>query len=275
MGVIDEDRRAVALGDPLEPALGAFQQFERGEYRFRLAAGADRKPRRHQRILDLEFADQRQPHLIIAAAMFERQLLRKAVDVGANQANALAGAIALAADRDDPQFACPRRIDHLLRAVMIRRDHRGAIGRHQIAEQPQFCVEIMRDIGMVIHVVAREIGKTAGGDPHAVEPILIEPVRRGLEREMGDALAGDVVELPVQRDRIRRGQRSVDGALRRHQPDGADAGRFVTEPLPDLAREGGDRGLAAGAGDRRDGAAAAADKISPPPAPARGAGSAS
>ena len=136
---------------------------------------------------------------------------------------------------------------------MIRRDHRGAIGRHQIAEQPQLGVQIMRDIGMVIHVVAREIGEAAGGDPHAVEPVLVEPVRRGLEREMGDAVAGDVVELPVQRDRIRRGQRAVDGALRRHQPDGADAGRFVAEPLPDLAREGGDRGLAAGAGDRRDG----------------------
>ena len=140
VGVIDEDRRAVALGDPLEPALCPLEQFERGEYRLRLAAGADREPGRHQRILDLEFADQRQPHRIFAAAMFERQLLRKAVDVGANQANALAGAVALAADRDDPQFARPRRIDHLLRAVMIRRDHRGAVGRDQLAEQPQFCV---------------------------------------------------------------------------------------------------------------------------------------
>jgi hypothetical protein len=136
---------------------------------------------------------------------------------------------------------------------MIGGDHRGAIGRDQIAEQPQLGGEVVRDIRMVIHMVAREVGKTAGGDPHAVKAVLIEAVRRGLEGEMGDALARDVVELPVQRDRIGRGQRSVNGALRRHQPDGADAGRFVTEPLPDLAREGGDRGLAAGAGDRRDG----------------------
>src|ERR1700692_2169202 len=65
---------------------------------------------------------------------------------------------------------------------------------------------------------------------------------------MGDALAGDFVELPMQRDRIRRRQRSVDGAFRRDQPDGADAGRGMTEPLPNLPRESGDRRLAAGAG---------------------------
>ena len=88
---------------------------------------------------------------------------------------------------------------------------------------------------------------------------------------MRDAVAGDFVELPMQRNRIRRRQRAVDGALRRHQPDGADAGGSVTEPLPDLPREGGDRGLAAGAGDGRDGLRAAADRISPRRAPARGA----
>ena len=110
----------------------------------------------------------------------------------------------------------------------------------------------MRDIRMIIHVVARQIGEAAGGDAHAVQPVLVEPVRRRLERQMRDAFARDLVELPMQRDRIRRRQRSVDGALRRHQPDGADAGRGMTEPLPDLPRKGGDRGLAAGAGDRGD-----------------------
>ena len=51
--------------------------------------------------------------------MFERQFLRKAIDVGVDQANALAGAVAFAADRDDAQVACARRIDHCLRAIMI------------------------------------------------------------------------------------------------------------------------------------------------------------
>ena len=77
---------------------------------------------------------------------------------------------------------------------------------------------------------------------------------------MGDAVISDLVELPMQRDRIRRRQRAVDGALRRHQPDGADAGGGMAEPLPDLARERGDRGLAAGAGDGGDRLRVAADK---------------
>ena len=110
----------------------------------------------------------------------------------------------------------------------------------------------MRDIRMVIHVVAGEIGEAAGGDAHAVEPILIEPVRGSLERKMRDAIARDFVELAMQRDRIRRRQRAVNNSLRRDQSDGADTGGGMTEPLPDLARKGGDGSLAAGAGDGGD-----------------------
>ena len=42
------------------------------------------------------------------AAMFEVEFLRKAVDVGRNQANALARAVAVAADRDEPQVVVAR-----------------------------------------------------------------------------------------------------------------------------------------------------------------------
>jgi hypothetical protein len=59
---------------------------------------------------------------------------------------------------------------------MIGRDHRCAIGNDQL-EQPQLGGEIMRNIGMVIHVVARQIGEAAGVDAHAVEPVLVESVR--------------------------------------------------------------------------------------------------
>ena len=135
---------------------------------------------------------------------------------------------------------------------MIGGNDGGAIRHHEIAEQSQLGVEVVRDIRMIIHVVARQIGKTAGGDPHAVEPELVEAVRRSLEGEMGDAVSCDLVELAMQRDRIGRRQRAIDGALWRHQSDGADAGGGVSQPLPDLAREGGNRGFSTGAGHRRN-----------------------
>ena len=68
---------------------------------------------------------------------------------------------------------------------MIGRDHRRAAVGDEIAEQPQLGVEVMRDIGMIIHVVARQIGEAAGGDAHAVEPVLVEPVRRRFEARDG------------------------------------------------------------------------------------------
>ncbi len=135
---------------------------------------------------------------------------------------------------------------------MIGRDHRSPARSDEVAEQAQFGVEVMRDVGMIIHVVARQIGEAAGLNPHAVETILVETMRGGLERQMGNAVAGDLVELAMQRDRIGCRQRAVDGAFVRDEADGADARAGVTEPLPDLARERRDRGLAAGAGHRRD-----------------------
>ncbi len=72
---------------------------------------------------------------------------------------------------------------------MIGRNHRRAIRCNEIAEQPQLGGKVMRLIRMVIHVIAREIGKTAGGDADAVEPELVEPVRGRFEGQMRDAVA--------------------------------------------------------------------------------------
>src|SRR5215212_4969697 len=70
---------------------------------------------------------------------------------------------------------------------------------------------------------------------------------------MGNALAGEFIKLPMQRYRIGRCQRSVEGPLRRDKSDGADARRWMTEPLPYLPRESGDRSLSAGARNGRNG----------------------
>ena len=101
-------------------------------------------------------------------------------------------------------------------------------------------------------MIARQIGEGTGGDAHAVEPVLVEAVRGGLEREMRDAFARELVEHAMQLDRIGRGQRAIDVGLVRDDADGAHAGGVQPERRPDLAREGGNRGLARGAGDGGD-----------------------
>ena len=101
-------------------------------------------------------------------------------------------------------------------------------------------------------MIAAQIGEAAGRDANAVEPVLVEAMRRRFDRQMGDALAGQLRQRAVQVDRIGRGQRAVDLALPRHHADGADAGGLVAERSPDLPGEGRDRGLAAGAGHRGD-----------------------
>ncbi len=70
---------------------------------------------------------------------------------------------------------------------------------------------------------------------------------------MRDTLVRQFGKRTMQRDRIGRCQRAVDGALRRNQTDGPDTRGGIAKPLPDLPREHRDRGLAAGAGDGGDG----------------------
>jgi hypothetical protein len=60
--IVDEDRRAAAQTDQLEPAFGALQVFERREHRSRIAAGGNGEAGGDQRIFDLKLADQRQMH---------------------------------------------------------------------------------------------------------------------------------------------------------------------------------------------------------------------
>ena len=111
-------------------------------------------------------------------------------------------------------------------------------------------------------MIAAEIGEAAGRDANAVEPVLVEPVRGRLHRQMRDAFARELVERAMQVDRIGRGQRAIDLALSAiTTPMVPMLAASIAERRPDLPREGGDRGLAAGAGDRRNRAAAGADRI--------------
>ncbi len=180
--------------------------------------------------------------------MLDAKALGEAVERRVCKANV----VARATDRQHAQSARAARVDHGPRFRMIGGDDGRAVGRDKLGEQPQLGGEIVFDGRVIVHVVSAEIGERRDPHAHAVEAMLIETVRGGLQRQMRDALARDVVERPVQRDRIGRRQRPVDGARRTHQTDRPDAGRGMAEPCPYLARESRDRRLAAGAGHGRD-----------------------
>ena len=166
---------------------------------------------------------------------------------------ASADRLALRADGKDGQPALARGFDHARRDVAVGVDDRGRAVRQKLAEEAQLGGEIVLDRRVIVHVVAGQIGEGAGGETNAVEPLLVEAVRRGLHREMRDARVGEPIEGSMQLDRVRRRQRSVDGQRARDDADRAERGGLAAERTPDLPDEGRDRGLAAGAGDGDDG----------------------
>ncbi len=99
--------------------------------------------------------------------------LREAVDLAIDQLDI----VALRADRHDLKAALPGGLDHLAGITIVDVDHRRAVRLHQIGKQPQLGGEIIFDSLMIVEMIARQIGEGAGGDAHAVEPMLIEAVR--------------------------------------------------------------------------------------------------
>ena len=150
-------------------------------------------------------------------------------------------------------------------------DDGGPARRQQLGEQAQLGGEIGLHGRVIVEVVAAEIGEGGGLQPHAVEPVLVEAVRGGLEGQVRDALGRQLGQRLVQRDGIGRGERAVDAAVGLDEADGAERGGLAAERGEDLAREVGNRGLAAGAGDGDDGLGLRADRSAPPSGPAPGA----
>ena len=100
-----------------------------------------------------------------------------------------------AADRDQRAARAPwrcRRDPRPVRVVEVD-DRRAALRQHAV-EQPELGREIGLEVGVVVEVVAGEVGEARRREPHAVEPALVEPVAGCLHRRMGDALVGEVGE---------------------------------------------------------------------------------
>ena len=131
-------------------------------------------------------------------------------------------------------------------------DHRPAVGRDQGLEQAQFGGQVSLWALVVIEMVAGEIGERADLDPHPVEPALIKSMRGSLDPHMAYAIPGEFIQGLVKPNGIGCGERAGDFSTGRDEPKRPDARSLPPQLGPDLAHEGDHRGLAAGAGDRRD-----------------------
>ncbi len=249
MRVIDKDRRAADVADALEAPRRAFQRLQRLEHRIRLAARRDAKAGGDQRVGDLKVSGQRKVHAKASAAELKIERRRQSLARGGVEADRLA----LHADRDGVEPARPRRRDHARSDGAVSVDDRRRPIRQKLQEQPELGGQIILDRRMIVHVVARQIGECGGGEPHAVQPLLVETMRGGLDREVGDAVRGQPIEQLMQRDRVRRRQRSVDSERARHDADRSDRSGLPPQRPPDLAHESDDRSFPAGAGHRDNG----------------------
>src|SRR3954471_5973500 len=98
--------------------------------------------------------------------MKERQPLGEAVDLGRGEPDALA----LAADGDELEPAFLGRSNHRVAMLVIDIDHRAATVDDERLEQPELGGKISLDTGVIVEMVAAQIGEARGGHTHAVEP---------------------------------------------------------------------------------------------------------
>ena len=132
--------------------------------------------------------------------------------------------------------------------------------RQQFGEQPALRHVIGRRAAMVVEVVPADVGEGGCGQAQPIDPMLVEAVAGRLDDQILGAGARQLGRQPVKRDRVRRGQAALARCVRGLQSQRAQARRRVRRGRPRLPGERRDRGLAAGAGDRRHGARLPAKK---------------
>src|SRR5262249_57229150 len=103
----------------------------------------------------------------------------------------------LLSDGDDFQVTLFRRFGNPMRITIVDADNGRATRNNQILEQTKLGGEVGFDAGVVVEVISRQVGKSAGRDAHAVEAMLVEAVRRRFKREMCDSLLCQSIERAV------------------------------------------------------------------------------
>ena len=135
------------------------------------------------------------------------------------------------------------------RAVGV--EDRRVAARQQGVEQAQLGRAIGPHGAVIVEVVLGQVEEAGGGQAHAVEPALVEAVRGGFQRQVGDAALGQVGQ---QRRDVAASGVVRPGGVSCSSPaldaERAHAGGGVAAGGENLPAEGGHRGLAVGAGDR-------------------------
>ncbi len=230
----------------LQSSRRAFDVLQRAQHGLDAFAGADAEAGGHQGVGGLEGARQRQADLEAAAVGLELQ--------------ALAVGDQLAVQLPQPLPGLAHRIDRLAVghggggegavSVGVGIQHGRPAARQQGLEQAQLGGPVGAHGAVVVEVVLGQVGEARGDDVHAVQPPLIDAVRGGFQRQVGDALGGQLGEETrdvggVGGGEAGRGQLIVAGA----HAERTHAGALAAQAFEDLATEHGHRGLAVGARD--------------------------
>ena len=110
-------------------------------------------------------------------------------------------------------------------------------GRQQLVEQPQLGREVGLHRAVIVEMVVRQVGEAAGGELHAVEPVLVEAVARRLDREIGRRpRAASSASVRCSVDRVGRGERRSARGPGPTDAERAEARGLAAEPA---SRSGG------------------------------------
>src|SRR5205814_4065807 len=137
----------------VKAALGALEALKRGKDGPWLALGCYRQSGSHQRIVDLERADERQAYCISCPGMNEFEALAEPVDFIFDELNTLPAP----SNREQSQAALFRGRHHGICLRVINVDHGCAAWFDEIGEQPELGREIMFRCRMIVEMIARDI----------------------------------------------------------------------------------------------------------------------
>ena len=112
---------------------------------------------------------------------------------------------------------------------------------------------VVRHVGVVVEVIAPEVGECGRSQSHTVQAMLRQPVARCFHCRVRNTLTSEFGEHTVEGDRVRGGQRTAFSTARRYDTRRADLRGLQTIRRPNLAKEADDRRLARRPRDCSDG----------------------